>query len=183
VLTISVPLDAKELYDESTETFFTSATKFYELEMEHSLVSLSKWESFFEKSFMDTEQKTQEEIFWYVKAMTLTQNVPPDVFDKLSDENVNTINDYVSAKMTATTFREAKPGRNLETVTAELIYYWMIALNIPFECQFWHLNRLLTLVRVCNVKNTPPKKLSAAEATAQRRAENERRRAELGSRG
>lgn len=183
MLTISVPLDAKEMYDESASSFVTVATEFFELELEHSLVSLSKWESFFEESFIGKEVKTQEQTFWYVQAMTLTPNVPPEVFAKLTKENGDAINAYVSAKMTATKLRDDKKGGPSETITAELIYYWMIALNIPFECQHWHLNRLLTLIRVCNVKNTTPKKMTAGEAAQQRRELNEQRRKELGTRG
>lgn len=182
MLTLLVPIDPKEVYNEATQEFSIVATKFDTLELEHSLVSISKWESFFEKAFLDSD-KTPEEILWYIKAMALTPDIAPEVFDRLSQDNVDAIQAYIAAKMTATKFRDVNTSRSSETITAELIYYWMVALNIPFECQYWHLNRLLTLVRVCNSKNTPPKQVSAKEAAAQRRAENERRRAELGSRG
>jgi hypothetical protein len=183
VLTISVPLDAIESYNDSTKEFVWTATQFYELELEHSLVSLSKWESFFCKPFIQDSEKTSEETLWYIRAMTLTPNVPPVVFQKLSGENVKEINDYVAAPMTATTFNNTNSKPSREKITSELIYYWMIAHTIPFECQNWHLNRLLTLIRVCNLKNAPAKKLTAGEAAAERKAENERRRAELGTRG
>ena len=116
--------------------------------------------------------------------MTLTQNVPSYVYSCLTPKNIDDVNDYIGAPMTATVFSEdknVKGGR--EVVTAELIYYWMIALNIPFECQKWHLNRLLTLIRVCNIKNTPPKKMSKRDIISRNAALNAARRKQLNTRG
>lgn len=183
MLTLKVPLTA-EGFNNETEEFIEP--DYHVLKLEHSLVSLSKWESFFEKPFLGKDEKTTEEILWYVSAMVLDENPPEGILQRLSESNLEEINSYINAKMTATTFPNQKKETSRETITAELIYYWMIALNIPFECQHWHLKRLLTLVEVCNVKNTPPKKLSKAdmeERNRQMRELNAKRRAEMGSKG
>jgi hypothetical protein len=115
--------------------------------------------------------------------MTITQNVDPNVYNRLSNENITTINNYIDAPMTATTFSNTNTSKSREIITSELIYYWMISLNIPMECQKWHLNRLLTLIRVCNVKNTPPKKMSGKEIMSRNAALNAARRKKLNSKG
>lgn len=180
MLRITIP--ATELWDEKTEEFVY--IKEQTLQLEHSLVSLSKWESKWHKSFLSRSDKTDEETLDYIKCMTLTQNVDPDVYLYLTDDNIKQVNDYIGAPMTATVFRDDNNNKgNREVVTSELIYYWMIALNIPFECQKWHLNRLLTLIRVCNLKNTPPKKQSAKEIMSRNAALNAARRKKYNSKG
>lgn len=179
---LQIVIPAIEQWDEQKQEFIQ--TKGQTLQLEHSLVSLSKWESKWNKAFLSKEAKTSEETLDYIKCMTVTPNVNPDIYNGLTREHIAKINKYIEAPMTATTFVENKGSKsNREIITAELIYYWMIALNIPFECQKWHLNRLLTLIRVCNIKNTPPKKMGK-KATANQYAQlNAARRQRLGSKG
>ena len=180
MLEITIP--ATELWDERNEEFITA--KEQTLRLEHSLVSLSKWESKWCKPFLSKTNKTDEEIIDYVRCMTLTQNVPDEVYRCLTDDNIRKINEYIDAPMTATWFHEDKTkGTSREQTTSELIYYWMIALNIPFECQKWHLNRLLTLIRVCNIKNQPPKKMSKRDIMSRNAALNAARRKQLNTKG
>lgn len=182
MLTITVP--ANELFDDKNQMFIT--TKEQVLRLEHSLVSLSKWESKWCKPFLTKEDKTNEETIDYVKCMTLTQNVDPNVYNSLSEQNMNEIKKYIDSPMTATTFskqQESGNGSKGKQITSELIYSWMITLNIPFECQKWHINRLLTLIRVCNIENQPAKKMSKSETMAYNRALNKARREKLHTRG
>ena len=180
MLYITIP--AMELWDEQNQEFISR--KEQTLQLEHSLVSLAKWESKWCKPFLSKKPKTLEETLDYVRCMTLTQHVSPDTYNYLTNDNLAQINDYIAAPMTATTFSEDKNGKvNREIVTAEIIYYWMIALNIPLECQKWHLNRLLALVRVCNIKNTPPKKRKRGDTASSYAKLNAARRQQLNTRG
>lgn len=180
MLRITIP--ATEFWDEINEEFVYA--KEQTLQLEHSLVSLSKWEAKWHKAFLGKQEKTEEEILDYVKCMTLTQNVNPEVYTRLTTDNYKEINAYIEAPMTATFFSEDKTAKgNRETVTSELIYYWMIALNIPVDFQKWHLNRLLTLIRVCSVKNSPPKRRSKREIMRRNAALNAARRSRLNSKG
>lgn len=180
MLRIIVP--AAEFFDEIKEEFIYK--KEQQLQLEHSLVSLSKWESKWNKAFLGKQEKTEEEILDYVRCMTLTQNVDPEVYTRLSAENYSAINAYIESPMTATCFFEEKQQRrNKDTVTSELIYYWMISYNIPVEFQKWHLNRLLTLIRVCNMKNSPPKKRSRREIMQRNAALNAANKRRFNSRG
>lgn len=180
MLTITV-LGA-ELFDEKSEEFTNSEG--FELQLEHSLVALSKWESKYEKSFLAIEGKTSDEVLGYIEAMVLTPNIPSDFLTKLSQENLEAINTYIDAKMTATWFSEA-PGapKSSEVITAELIYYWMATFGISMECQHWHLNRLFTLIKVHNVKSAKPTKMSRGDMAARNRELNARRKAQMGTTG
>jgi hypothetical protein len=180
MLTIVVP--GVEMFDEQSQEFVTRDD--VTLELEHSLISLSKWESKHEKPFLGKDEKTTEEVLDYIRCMTLTENPPEEIFQKLSERNITEINEYIEAKMTATWFNEP-PGapRTNDVITAELIYYWMVTFQIPFECETWHLNRLFTLIRVCNIKSAKPKKMSRAEIAARNRELNEQRKKQFGTRG
>lgn len=179
MLTITIP--AVELYDDNKGEFIN--TKEQSLTLEHSLVSLSKWESKWNKPFLNKDEKSIEETIDYIRCMTITQNVRDDAYKYLTNNNILQVQEYIAADMTATKFSNEKKTINREIITAEIIYYWMIALNIPFECQKWHLNRLLTLINVCNLKNTPQKKMSRKELLSRNASLNASRRNSLGSRG
>ena len=181
MLTVTIP--ATEVFDEIKGEFIYA--KEQTLQLEHSLISISKWESKWCKPFLSKQDKTAEEVIDYVKCMTLNPNVSEDTYRCLTQANMKEINDYIGAPMTATYFSEDKNGKhNREVITAELIYYWMIALNIPFDpCQKWHLNRLLTLVRVCNVKNAPPKKMNKRELASRNAQLNAARRKQFNTKG
>ena len=180
MLQITIP--GGEMWDEVNDVFVYTGGQ--TLQLEHSLVSLSKWESKWCKPFLSQTPKTEEEINDYIRCMTLTQNVNPDIYRFLSDENIIAIQRYIDAPMTATTFSQDPSERGGgEIITAEIIYYWMVSFNIPFECQKWHLNRLLTLIKVCESKNRPPRKMSRSAILSRNAALNKQNRARFRSRG
>lgn len=181
---LQIVIPSQEYYDEIKNEFVT--IKGQVLQLEHSLVSISKWESKWNKPFLSKEKKTTEEFLDYVRCMTLTQNVNPMVYRNINQDIANKILSYIEAPMSATWFNESKlpARRSSEVVTSELIYYWMVALQIPFECQKWHLNRLMTLIRICNIKNNPKqKKMSKSEILSRNAALNAARRKSMGSAG
>lgn len=182
MLKISIP--DVEFYNEKEEKFYT--VKGQDLQLEHSLVSLSKWESKWKKPFIDkneADKKTLEETIDYIRCMTLTQNVNPEIYNNIPDKEIEKVKSYISDSMTATTFSNLDENKNREIITSEIIYYWMVAFNIPFECQKWHLNRLLTLIKVCSIKNAPKKKMSKQEIMSRNKALNEARRKAYNSKG
>ena len=181
MLTITVPI-SPEGWDEDKQEFVQPKSQI--LQLEHSLISLSKWESKWQKPFYSKKEMTDEEALDYIKCMTLNKNVDPDIYNHLTRENIDDVMKYIGNPMTATTFgKDDKSNNSREVITSELIYYWMIVSNIPFECQKWHLNRLITLIRVCSIKNTPPKKMSKREIMSRNAALNAARRKQLNSKG
>lgn len=181
MLEIKVPISS-EGWDEKNECFVDPEVKV--LRLEHSLVSLSKWESKWCTPFLSKQNKTDEETLDYIKCMTLTQNVDSSVYEHLTRENIEDILKYIDSPMTATTFsNNQKTGGSREVVTSELIYYWMITWGIPFECQKWHLNKLLTLIRVCGIKNNPGKKMSLGDILRQQHDLNAQRLKAMNTRG
>lgn len=180
MLAIQVPLT--ETFNDDTQLFEVSES--FELRLEHSLASLSKWEQSFEKPFLGSDDKSPEETLAYVMLMVVNPNFPPEIFARLSEENFKDINQYINAKMTATWFREDKnqrPGRDI--ITAEVIYHWMIHYNIWLDAENWHLNKLLTLIRVCNEKAKTPTKRSKRDMIAERQKLNAERLVKYGTRG
>ena len=173
MLTIKIP--DTEYYNEEISQFVS--VKERTIDLEHSLVSLSKWESKWHKPFLNNENKTSEELLDYIKCMTITQNVDPNLYIAISQDIMKKISDYINDSMTATWFSEKDDGQsNGKIVTSEIIYYWMITLNIPVEFQKWHINRLLTLIKVCSIENSPKKKMSKKEAINRNKALNKARR-------
>lgn len=185
--------EKKEFFDEEKQEFVTIPE--YVLHMEHSLVSVSKWEAKYEKPYLDIKnQRTPEEMLFYIKCMTFEQNIPDIVFSSLSKDNQLKIKDYIEKKMTATWFSDEKqegrkgPIRKLngQIVTSELVYYWMVELGIPAEFQKWHINRLLTLIKVCNEKHKEQSgnnKMTKQEVVARNRMLNAQRKAKYKTRG
>lgn len=175
-------IEGEEFFNEETQTFETNDDVV--LDLEHSLLSLSKWESIYQKPFLGSNKKTLEEVFGYLKVMLVTPGIDPDVLYRCSQKNLDDVQAYIDSSQSATTFgimpERRGPG---EIITSELIYYWMVSFNITFECQHWHLNRLFSLIRICNIKNSKPKKMSRNEIAQRNRELNAKRRAELGTSG
>lgn len=181
MLQITVPI-SPEGWDEEKQEFVEP--KVQVLQLEHSLVSISKWESKWCKSFIFTKEKTEEETIDYIKCMTLTKNVKDEVYTCLTKSNIDEITKYIEAPMTASTVTDTGNGKtSREIVTSEIIYYWMIVHNIPFECQKWHLNRLLMLIRICGAKSQPPKKMNKKDTVGRYASLNAARRKQFNSKG
>lgn len=175
---LEIDVATEESFDEERNKFVV--TKSFRVKLEHSLVSASKWESFWKESILSKKDKTAQQTLSYVKFMILNDELPPGVFKKLVENHLEEIKDYIADEMTATKlYNDPNVPQSREIVTTELIYYWMISLNIPVEFQYWHLNRLMTLIRTVNLKNTPKRKMSAKE----RRDLNKARRQQHNTRG
>lgn len=180
---LQLTIKETELFDEAANRRIR--IKGATIKLEHSLVSLSKWESKWKIPFLATENKTSEMMTDYVRCMTITQNVDPNVYNGLTAQDIKAVQDYIDDPMTATTFKKMDGGKkNRSVTTAEIIYYWMVSLQIPFDpCEKWHLNKLLTLIRVCDEKNSPKKKMSRREAMQQQKSLNAARRARYNTHG
>lgn len=181
---LKVTISPNRYWDPQTERFFMYPERPVTLQLEHSLVSISKWESRWNKPFLHKmKERTDEEMRDYIRCMTLTQNVDPGLYQMLPDDIIREVSGYMNASMTATTFsnRQERPGR--EIITSELVYYWMTSFGIPFSCEKWHFNRLMTLIKICSIRNGPEKKMSANEIRNRNRALNAQRRKASGSRG
>lgn len=183
---LQIDVVMSEDFDETSQEFLTETRA---LTLEHSLVSLSKWESEYEKPFLSAEEKTTEEVMSYIKMMIISPDFPPDIIDKLAPEHFQQVNEYINAKRTATWFSEPKTAKNKharQTVTSELIYYWMTSYNIPWEAERWHLNRLFTLIKVFGAERddkSKTNKTARRDIAAERRALNASRRSQLGTTG
>lgn len=178
---LKVTIPSIELFDETKQKF--SKSKEVTLLLEHSLVSISKWESFYRKPFLTKERKTKSETLYYVRCMTITQNVDPIVYTYIPQNVIDEIVKYIETPRTATIVPDVSGNSSREIITSELIYYWMIAFNVPFECQTWHLDRLLTLIKVINLKSQPKKKGNVRDIMSRNSALNAKRKAELKTTG
>lgn len=172
-----------EAFDNGTQEFKYFKEK--AITLEHSLLSISKWESIWHKPYLSTEKFTEEEIMSYVECMVVTPDSTEELRYRLTEEHVDKIVEYIKNPMTATTFNDlyGGPKKSKVIITSELIYYNMVAYNIPFECQKWHINRLLTLIRICNIKNSPDKKMSTSEVMKRNTQLNEARKKKLNTKG
>lgn len=173
-----------ELWDEKNSVFINN-NRPVKLQLEHSLVSVSKWEQKWKKPFLVEGEKTIEETRDYIKCMTLTKNVDPDIYLFLTQENINSVKAYIDDPMTATWFHDedGKGKINGEQITSELIYYWMTVFRIPSEYQKWHFNRLVTLIKICDIKNRPDKKMSRDETVRSYAELNAARKKKLNTKG
>lgn len=182
---LQITIKSQERWDEVNERFIPKG-KDQTIALEHSLVSISKWEMKHKKPFLTKDNKTYEEMVDYVRCMTLTQNVDENVYYSLTQEDWDKIRAYIDDSATATTFKDDprnRGRRSSEIITSELVYYWMIAYNIPKEFEKWHFNRLSTLIRICSIKNAAPEKRNRSDMLAERRALNASRRAKHHSKG
>lgn len=184
-MSLKITVPGWEDWDVKNERFSTSSDVV--LVLEHSLLSLSKWESKYHKHFIGNENLTKDEIQYYIKCMTLSKNISDAVYDHLTAANLKEIQEYIVDPMTATTFssqsHNKKPVSKNKIITSEVIYCRMTFYNIPFECQKWHLNRLLTLLRVCSIESQPKQKMNNKDKAAKYRSLNAARRAKNGTRG
>ena len=184
---LKIVIPGKEFYDERTNEFITVSDT--TLQLEHSLVSISKWEAKWKKPFLTKEDKKREELIDYIKCMTINSNIDQNVYNALPQSSFKEIMDYLEDPHTATIIKDIQhPGApkrrsTSEFITSELVYYWMVALQIPFECQKWNFNRLMTLIRICEIKQSPKQKMPKSQILANNHELNKARREMLNTRG
>lgn len=180
---LQIEIPERELFDEKAGEFII--LKKQTLKLEHSLIAISKWESKWHVPFLTDQKKTIEQTIDYIRCMTINKDVPDKVYETIPSNILDEINDYIADSMTATWFREDGNGKtpNREIITSEVLYYQMVKIGIPFECEKWHVNRLITLIRVYSEKEAPQKKMSPDEIRTRNRELNEARRAKMNSRG
>lgn len=179
VLEITIPQTS--LYDEVNNLFIDVDEQ--KLTLKHSLVSVAKWEARWHTPFLDKKNKTYEQTIDYIRCMTLNKNVDQSVYKAITNDIIEKVDSYINDSMTAVVFKKDDSSNGSEIVTAELVYYWMTALNIPYECRKWHFNRLITLIRVCNIKNSPDKKMSKRQTASHYKELNKARRKKYNSKG
>lgn len=179
---LELKVEGMEFFNDDTQEFYTVAP--VTLRLEHSLVSVSKWESKWKTPFLSAKDLTIEQSRDYIKCMTINQHVDPLVYASLTNSHMETVNEYIKEERTATTFDERRVGPpNRQVITSELIYFWMAQYNIPFECQKWHLSRLLTLIRIASIKNAPEKKMSKRAVLSKNASLNAARRKAMHTKG
>lgn len=182
MLTLTIP--KREIWDEANESFIY--TKETVLQLEHSLISVSKWEAKWHEPFMNNNNMTPEKTMSYIQFMTMNKVEDPLVYSMLTKDEIQTINDYIDNPMTATWFAKDPKKHGIsrgEIITSEVLYFYMVSLQIPFQCEKWHLNRLITLIKVCSEKNKKPDKMSKRDIMNRNRALNEARKAKMGTKG
>lgn len=178
---LTLNIQGREGFNEITNEFINVKNR--TIQLEHSLVSISKWESKWKKPFLSKQEMSSEEFIDYIRCMTITQNVDDEIYYCLTNKDIKAIHDYMNDTMTATTIKNNNKKSSNEIITSEIVYYWMISLGIPLECQKWHFNRLLTLINVCSVKESPSRKMSKRDTLASYKALNASRKASLHTRG
>lgn len=180
---LHIDIGGGEFFNDLTNEFYYVKPR--TITMEHSLLSISKWESKWKKPYLSSDSRTFEEELDYIRCMTITKDVDPLLYNNLSIDDYKKIREYCDDPHTATTITSYLPkNRRARTITSELIYCWMVSYNIPSEYEKWHINRLLTLIRVCGIENNPNgKKMSRAEVARQNAELNRARRAKYNTKG
>lgn len=175
---LEIHIPELEFYDESNNEFFTR--KPLDVSLAHSLISISKWEgiwkkAYFPSSYQEGLQGGLEELS-YVECMIIGKT-PSYVPMYLLQNHKRELHEYINDTQTATTLHQLGPRKGVTpTITSELIYYWMIKFGIPFECQRWHVSRLLALIEVCNNKeNAKGNKMNPVDSARYRYELNKKR--------